>query len=99
MGRKSLRPYQQQPGPPLYENQIYPAIESLSLDDSQRYRSEPMIYSSLPPPAAVAVAADVVEQQVATESEKILQVTNFHFFSKPKLQFFFFYLLPGRAGW
>lgn len=50
MGRKSLRPYQappqQQPAPPLYEN--HPPLENLSLDDSPRYRSEPVMYSGLP---------------------------------------------------
>lgn len=54
MGRKSLRNYhqpqqqQQQPGPPLYENQSYPPLESLSLNESTRSRSgsEPSIYAS-----------------------------------------------------
>jgi hypothetical protein len=51
MGRKSLRPYQapppqQQPDPPLYEN--HPPLETLSQDDSPRYRSEPLMYSGLP---------------------------------------------------
>ena len=49
MGRKSLRPYQQQQtAPPLYENQVYTPMETLSLNDSPRYRSEPMIYSGGP---------------------------------------------------
>lgn len=78
MGRKSLRPYQQQqqqqqqPAPPLYENQIYPPIENLSLDDSPRYRSEPMIYSSRlgpeqqvepsPPPLPASLPSESIEK-------------------------------------
>lgn len=57
MGRKSLRTYQQaqeqqpqpqpQPAPPLYENQSYPPLENLSLNESTRSRSgsEPSIYA------------------------------------------------------
>lgn len=55
MGRKSLRNFhnQQQPAqqpnsPPLYENQSYPPLENLSLNESTRSRSgsEPSIYVS-----------------------------------------------------
>lgn len=64
MGRKSLRPYQtaqQQPAPPLYEN--HPPLENLSLDDSPRYRSEPMTYSVLP-------IASPEQQQVEPKSSE-----------------------------
>lgn len=70
MGRKSLRPYQtaqQQPAPPLYEN--HPPLENLSLDDSPRYRSEPMTYSVLP------IASPEQQQVEPKSSETPRQVT------------------------
>ncbi|XP_046647588.1 protein prickle-like isoform X2 [Daphnia pulicaria] len=83
MGRKSLRPYQapppqQQPAPPLYEN--HPPLETLSLDDSPRYRSEPLMYSGLPgSPEQQQVepkSTEMPRQEVQTENVAVAPPTS-----------------------